>query len=645
MPDKRYKDYIKLGGGLATSRNRLTLRTGDALVAENCNREHTDAVTKRNGNELLYRFVDAAGTPLRVVAFYNHEWEYPCRGAIHRHLFVMENGDVYMLPPGDDFAPVQVYGPTLENIKTDRVSFVTVDGDTFIAVGRGRLRLFDGERLYWAGLDAPETGPATAAAAGSGALTGEFSYKITYIYETDETSRESGPSPKSTFGGVTATITVASKDVDLTWTAHPNATDPGNGERCNGYRIYRTVDLSASTADSEAYLLVTEINDVTQTTYTDSKPSTELTDLAPVARPRPPDGTRELGYHSDSLFCGSPRFNPGGYAFSTSGDPEYFPTANSRKVPDSSVSAITGFFRIAGTFGYFTVNEIYHINGSSPADFVDRQVSSFTGCLAPDSIVVFNDVVSFVGKHGIYSWDGSRPAQLTEDIEDDIKGLPFSLYRQSHAVVYQERNHLMVSMLTKDGARVVRVLDYTAREVSMGDGADPDLAEPRATRAWFTYTGMQPTSMGVVRSYEDFEQILYWGDEQGNVYRYDRGDTDAGAPILMRYHYVFRPSEGRTANPIDRKFRVRSVSPKTDEFEGAARVGLQYLESHQPAMKFNPWRNRSFPVGQGRTTEERFSDNGEGAAIVALEHNGPGRFRVIGVSHTWQPLTRRHQEV
>lgn len=642
MPDKRYNQYIKIGGGLATSRNRLTLRSGDALVAENCNRETTDAVTKRNGNLLLNR-----GVPTEVrtlIAYYNHEWDYPCRGKIHAHLFVLNTGEVYARLPGDTFATVKLSGADLEDVLTDRVSMLTVDGDTYIAVGRGRLRLFDGQQLWYAGLDPPAAGPATAAVV-SGALTGTFRYKITYVYRTDETFRESGPSPGSTVSGTPGNVTVSSGKVNVTWTAHPNATPPGNYERCNGYRIYRTTDLSAATADPEVFLLVTEIDDVTTTSYSDELASTELTSLAPTDRPRPPDGTRELGYHSDSLFCGSPRFNPGGYAFSESDNPEYFPAGNSRRVPDNSVSAITGFFKIAGTFGYFTENAIFHVGGSSPADFVDREVSSFTGCLAPNSIVVFNDVVSFVGKHGTYSWDGSRPAILTQDIEDDVKGLPFVDYRKSYAAIYQERNHLMVSMLTKTGARVVRVLDYTAEQVTTGSEADGDLAEPRATRAWFTYTGMPILAMGVVRAYDTFEQILYWNDDQGNVYQYDVGDTDGGAPIRMRYHYVFRPSEGRTANPIDRKFRVRAVRVMTDEFQGAARVGLQFLEGHQPEMKFNPWRRRQFPSGRGRDTEERFSDNGSGAAIVAIEHEGPGAFRILGVSHEWQPLTRRHQEV
>ncbi len=649
MPDygKRHKSHQKLARGLATSRNRLTLRSGDALIAQNCDRETSDAVRRRNGNEFLYQFVTDEGTPTPVVNFYNHEWDYPCRGPIHRHLFALQDGSIWMREPGSGFSVVRVTGADLDDVLTDHVSFVTVNGDTFIAVGKGRLRLFDGERLWFAGIEPPTDRPsATAGAAGS--LSGDFLYKITYIYETDETSRESGPSPLGGFNGTTSPITVASTQVDLTWNAHPNAVAPGNGERCNGYRIYRTVDLSQPDADDSAYLLVAEINDVTVTSYTDDTASTELTDLAPLERPIPPDGTKLLAYHSDSMFFGSPRFNRVGYSFSETDEPEYVPTGASNKLQGGSTSSLTAFYFIAGTFGCMTEDEIFTIAGSSPSDFVPRTASKFTGCLSPNSIQVFNEVAAFVGKHGIFAWNGGEPVNLTQDtIEDGVKDLPFDAYRATCSSIYPRRNHYYVAMDTPQGGRHIWVLDYTAESLSIGDGSEAELSEPRLSRAWFEYTGMRATSMGTVRSYEDKDTLLYWGDEEGNVLLFDRGDTDAGKNIELRYRYVFKPAEGRQANPVNRKFRVREIVPLTDRFTGAIRVGLQYLVSHTPQMFYKPWRNRSGETfdEEGKATEERFSHNGEGAAIVEIGYRGRGEFRLLAVSHEWQALTKRHQKV
>ena len=640
----RYKAHQRLGDGLNLDANRLTLRSGEALVAQNCDRDHTYAIRKRSGNVKLWTFrtVGSDGVLRRrpVAGFYNHEWDYPCRGVIHTQLVVLRDGSVWFRERGDEVSFIPVVGEAqLTNTYVNHASFCTIDGDTYIAVGKGRLRLFDGERLYWVGLEAPSVA-SIATDTGAGSLDGTYRYKVTYIYRTDETFRESGTGP------VSNELTVSGgREITLTWAAHPNNTPPGNGERCNGYRVYRTQDLSAL-GDSEAFFLVTEINDLSTVTYVDATADTDLTDLAPTDRPLPPEGAGLVAEHSDSLFIGSSKFNRMGFNYSETDYPESFPENNRTKIPDSSSSNLTGFFKIVGIFGCTTEDKIYHIAGQSPADFIHREMSNFTGCLSPDSMCAVNNVVIFTGKHGIYAWDGASPRVLSEPIKEEVRGLSFDRYRTTYGSAYTERSHFYLSMPNREGnSRRIWVYDLSSEGTSQGDGTEADLSEARATRAWFEYTGMAATSMGEVRSYVDRSSILYWGDDLGNLFQYDQGDTDAGASIPMRYDYIFKAAESRSANPIDRTFTVRKVILHTDRWRGAVQVGLKYLRSHVPEFIYRPF-NRQHPAdGEVRETEVRFAHNGSSAAVVSIRHDGPGDFRILAVSHEWQPKSMRHQVV
>lgn len=646
----RHKAHRKLGGGLNLSTNRLTLASGEALVAQNCDRDHGDAVRKRKGNEWLwwFNYPFPYGIRYPIVGIYNHEYDYKCRGKRHWHLVVLADGSVWYREKGDGVSFVRVPTATqLGEVLTDYASFVTIGGDTFIAVGSKRLRLFDGDYIWWAGLEAPTTAP-TAATNGAGVLDGDYKYQFTYIYRTDETFRESGPSPAST-----SAVTASSNTLRVTWTPHPNSVSPGNGERCSGYRIYRSIDLSSGAAEG-VYLLVDEVSTVTSTTYDDNKPFSELTSLAPLERPIPPDGTKLVAEHSDSLFCFSPRFNRVGLMYSGSKLPEVFPAINSTVIPDSTTSAITGVFKISGNFGCMTEDKIYQIAGSSPRDFVHREMSSYTGCLSPASLQIIDKVAIFVGKHGIYGWDGVTPRLLSEPLQDEVVGLSFDAYRRTCGAVYQELNHYYCSMESASGEkRRVWVYDLASETTRYGNTDLGELDEPRATRAWFEYVGMNMRSVGAVRDYTDRKSLLYWGDDEGRLFLYDRGDTDGfsvtsavrGAPIRMQYDYVFMPSENKAVNPLDRTFIIRKVILHTDRCIGTFKVGLRYLRSHVPGMFYRPWRTRTQVPGDVREHEERFAHNGSSAAVVSIVHDGPGEFRVVGVSHEWQPRTLRHQEV
>lgn len=644
----RGKSHLRLGQGLNLDANRLTLEPGDALVARNCDRDHDNAIRKRRGSQREHVFMteweDGITRPTAVAGIYNHEWDDPCRGAFHSHLYALENGQVWRKVPGEPPAFEKVTGPVVENVRVSYADFETISGDTFIAIGKGRLRVYDGERMWWAGIATPAASIALTTPSGT-SLTGTYSYRFTYIYRgEDNRFMESNPTPSDP---INDTATVTSKDITVSWTAHPNSVLPGNGERVTGYRIYRTADQDSG-GDPQVFLLVTEITDVTTTSYVDSTPDLELTDLMPAENSRnvPPDGTTLVKEYSGSLFCFGPKFNRLGFDYSEPGEYEAFPATNRTRLPESSTGRVTGAFKISGILGCTTEDTIYHVSGSNPRDFTHRYMTNYTGCLSPGSVKVLHNTAMLRGKHGFYSWNGASLNYLSEDIEDEVKGVPFDTARLSFAEVLTEYTHYYCSTVkASTGERVWWVYDISSEGYSAAANDEGGSTSPRLVRSWFEYTGMPAVAMGVVRQFTDREEYLEWADANGVLYRFDVGDTDDGRTIDLEYQYVFLPSERRAKNPPDRTFVVREVTTHTDEWVGRVDVALKYLRSHMTDFITSDVRYREDAQGDIREEQFRFAHNGSSAAVVRVRHTGPGTYRLLGVTHNWKPRSRRHQEI
>lgn len=108
---------------------------------------------------------------------------------------------------------------------------------------------------------------------------------------------------------------------------------------------------------------------------------------------------------------------------------------------------ITALYAIGSVLAIFKSDELFILEGNSPESYQVRKIADI-GCLKTSSLQPYKDGVIFVSRKGIYSFDGSNLARLTENLGEYFerllqnfnsnKDFIGSLIYQDHYIVYIE---------------------------------------------------------------------------------------------------------------------------------------------------------------------------------------------------------------
>lgn len=609
------------------------MQNGECIVAENCDRDVTNAIRKRNGNALHAKLTSNQ----RVVGAFNYEFREVDGGEIHQHLYVLDDGALWV-QDASQAAPMFAGGFWDRPASPiTRCSFAqTPSGEVYIAAGEGRLTVWTGTDRCYAGIMAPAEPPTHTGIVPTGTgLTGDYFMRYTYIYRTrDNRTIESNPSPPNA-----AVASPSAQAIRWEWTV-----PPVEGERINGYRLYRT--YNGADPNVGPYQYVTEILDLETAFYDDEVPDTLLTTIAPDDHYLPPNGANDLLYHQNILFVIGSRGNPNRINMSKlgvrEGEYEHFPAAGHHIDVPSRTTLMCGA-ELHGIVAVATKTEIGHVTGTDPSNFVYRVMDSTTGCIAPESMVSVGDSLVFHGQAGIYAWDGSRRYYLSKSIETEIEDNPVPNRAGCLATVYTRRTHAYFPVVNRDGVMRWWVYDYdvgTQTNVS----SSPD-NEDVATRAWFRYSGrngmMTATCIATLREFNTGEEMVIWGTENGELYRFDQGLLDGVEPIDMTYRFWVLPESPDVVSPKGQTITWRHASLFFDTWEGDATYGYGWWQS--PYSKPGEiWRRKTIPrvVGHNNRVRANFVGSGIGAFLFEVAHATAGEFVFLGAEF-WYRVQKR----
>ena len=637
MPGDRLNkvEVLRLGKGLNLKQSALSMQHGQCIVAENCDRDTTYAIRKRNGN-VLY---DNLTTSQRVVGLFNYEFRTVDGDAIHQHLYVMDDGGLWMRDASMTSAQFQGGFWDRPTVPATRCSFAqTPSGEVYIAVGDGRMTVWTGTSRCYAGITPPVEPPtATAISASGSGITGDYFMRYTYIYRTrDNRTIESNPSPPNA-----SVISPSAQAIRWEWTPPDAASE---GERINGYRIYRT--YAGADPNVGPYQFVTEILDLETAFYDDEVPDTLLSTIAPDDHFLPPIGGQFLLYHQNILFVIGSRANPNRINMSKlgvkEGEYEHFP-ASGHHIDVPSKTTLTCGAELHGAVVVTTSTELGHVTGSDPSNFVYRVMDSTVGCIAPESMISVGDSVLFHGQAGIYAWDGSRRYYLTKAVEQEFETNPVVNRRACLGTVYTRRTHAYFPVALKDGVIRWWVYDYDVSSAS-GVSAAPD-NEDTQTRAWFRYSGkngmMAATCINTLRDFNTGEEVVLWGTEDGKVYRFDQGLLDGDQPIELVYRFWVLPETSDVVSPKGQAIVWRHASLFFDTWEGPLSYGYGWWTGPfgRPG---EIWRRKTIPrvVGHNNRARLNLTGNGYGAYLFELRHDAPGQLVFLGAEFWYRNLKR-----
>lgn len=187
-------------------------------------------------------------------------------------------------------------------------------------------------------------------------------------------------------------------------------------------------------------------------------------------------------------------------------------------VTSDDPEGITGMISHGGALLVFTPTNIWRLTGDSPETFEVTKVVDGIGCVSGHTVVALETGLMFLGKDGIYAWDGySAPVKISSRPTDggQTDGIDGTIDRIA-------RRHVSLSFAHYDAEeRVVRFF------VPLDDAVSPShaLVFDLGSRCWSLddQPGMRSVA-SVVGA--DGSTVVIQGDDRSGVWQYGVGTSD-----------------------------------------------------------------------------------------------------------------------
>lgn len=369
---------------------------------------------------------------------------------------------------------------------------------TFIADGQYMAKDNGTSTVPWT-IAAPTTA-ATVAVGSGGSLTGDYQVRYTYVRKTTAgaLAAESNPSPAST------TVTLASQQLNVSDLV------ASSDAQVTHIRLYRTLRGGSD------FLFDQDIVAGTSTaisTQVDSSLGAEfsLTDKSP------PPFASIVTLWNETLWLTHDTVNTTYLYYSQRLNPENWPPDNFLSIGDASDPLQTAV-PFGGLLGVFSRKTKYRILGNAVSGYVPEESMSRRGTAAHQAAIATEHGVIFVARDGIFCTDFSSP-------DRELSQAIFPLF------VGETVNGL--DPINWDVADTMRAAFFKQRyylAYASGTHTVPDklLVYSFSTSQWYAYDHALSNVF-----YEEINNQLVGGGQDGYVTVLENGSTDQGAPISL----------------------------------------------------------------------------------------------------------------
>lgn len=292
----------------------------------------------------------------------------------------------------------------------------------FAVNGANAPRRWDGSTLRTMGFPAPSGGNIVAAVGAAGALTGDYSVSVTFIYDSNEANESSA-------GYTSNTVTLSADKLSLTGI-------PTGGTGCTGRKLYRTK------AGGNQRFFIAYIQDNSTTVYVDETLDSALSVIqAPVDNGVPPSDLKFLMIRKDRAYGIRTAFpnrlymsaiysterGLNGAASAHGSGVEIWPSSHYIEVGDDGAPLVTlEWFR--DRLIIFARNRIFIHNGAQLVpDMRLEDVGENKGCCAARSVknMGSRDGIFYLGTSEgspmVYRFNGASSERVGDLIEPTLK--------------------------------------------------------------------------------------------------------------------------------------------------------------------------------------------------------------------------------
>lgn len=525
------KGYLQLDGGKNNKFQR-------GLISDNESPDCANVIFENGAVETREGVTKANGTLVAATA---------CMGLYTRHdntgnqtMLAWFGGTMYGFSV-NTFATV----PSAQAVfgAENRVGSAEFQGYRFFGDGSATPYKYDGSLFTRHGVPAA-TGVVSAACNSTGALSGTYQWKISYV---------NSQVVQGDVGTATATLVISGGQVQLT--------DIPTGPTSHGVdarRVYRTEDGGST------YKRVGTISDNSTTTYIDNVADASLGVAAPSDNGEPPKYDVAV-YHQGRLFCNDPD-NPNYVWYSDANEPFTFQSTNFVRVGDNSTDIVRAFAVYQDSIVVFTdtTDWLIYMPSTDESTWLTIRIKAAYGCKSPYAPVVYENKVLFPAMQadkvaGFAAIDGtttepsvtfltvsSAGSDLKSDrIEPDMFLINESKVKHISSIVYKNKVYIAVP---HGGSQT------TNNRIWVYDFSISRMNKPQEA-AWVPFTGLNANQFTVL------DGVLYYGssDDDGFVFKmYDGTFTDNGSAINS-YFYTKEFGGNSDHFPNHKDFRTSNL--------------------------------------------------------------------------------------
>jgi hypothetical protein len=154
-----------------------------------------------------------------------------------------------------------------------------------------------------------------------------------------------------------------------------------------------------------------------QRTYLDTRSDADLGYPIPLEVGLPAN-FRLMQVFEDRMFGVGGFGSPNRIACSIRGYPDVWPATYELALPDSGKnSVITDMQEINASLYIFMEDRILRLRGTGPENYYFDLVSDYIGCVSSRTMASWNDSKVFLSKRGVYLFNGSRLARISDPIQ------------------------------------------------------------------------------------------------------------------------------------------------------------------------------------------------------------------------------------
>lgn len=450
-----------------------------------------------------------------------------CDGLYVRHtnagnqtMVMFAGGSAWQLTGTTTFATI----PSAQSVFTAGVRVGAAEYQQHLFIGNGGVipYKYNGTDFTRHGVYPPTT-TSTVSTGAAGALTGDYTYKVTYV---------NSQSVESDVGPVTATHTAASTQISMV--CIPVAPQSFG---VSARRVYRTA------AGGTTFKLLTTINDNTTTTYLDNVADASLGATAPTDNGVPPKYSVVV-YHRDRLFCNDSA-NPNFYYYSDLAEPYTFGATNFRRFGDNTddiVRALAVDGENIVIFGDKSV-EILYMPDTDDTNWVRIKTKVDFGCRSPFGIVKYSNGLlfpamqsdKFVGFAHLRG-DALEPSVtlltvtaagselLSDKIEPDMFDVKEADVGEISGYIFKNKAHFAVPMdISATENNRIYVFDFSISNLSK-----------KTPYSWTPWTGLYAAQ------FVEYNGTLYFGDgrQAGQVWKQTEGTYKDDTAAIDSYYWT-----------------------------------------------------------------------------------------------------------